>query len=75
MREGAGTVSATVIRESLARFDDLPLVVRVPSLPALDPGSRVELAVTGIDLLELTLHCEFRRRLAPETQVAGAVSA
>jgi hypothetical protein len=37
----------------------------VPSLPALDPGSRVELAVTGVDLLELTLHSEFRRRLEP----------
>jgi len=52
----------------------LPLTLRVPSLPPLDPGSRVELAVTGIDLLELTLHCEFRRRLAPETLAAGAAS-
>ncbi len=74
IQESAGTVAATVIRESLARFDDLPLVVRVPSLPALDPGSRVELAVTGIDLLELTLHCEFRRRLAGETPAAGVAS-
>lgn len=68
IQERAETVAATVIRESLARFDELPLVVRVPSLPPLDSGSRVELAVAGIDLLELTLHCEFRRRLAPETQ-------
>ena len=66
-QESAGLVTATVIRESLARFDDLPLVVRVPSLPALAPGSRVELAVSGIDLLELALHCEFRRSLDPLT--------
>jgi exoribonuclease-2 len=63
IQESAQTVTATVIRESLARFDALPLVARVPSLPPLDPGSRVELAITGIDLLDLGLHCEFRRRI------------
>jgi exoribonuclease II len=63
IQEGRNTAAATVIRESLARFDELPLVVRVPSLPALDPGARVELAVTDIDLLDLTLRCEFRGRL------------
>jgi exoribonuclease-2 len=66
VQERAETVSATVLRESLARFDELPLVVRVPSLPPLDAGSPVELAVTGVDLLELTLQCEFRR-LVPGT--------
>jgi exoribonuclease-2 len=74
IQENAQTVAATVIRESLARFDELPLIVRVPSLPPLDPGSRVELAVAGIDLLELALHCEFRRRLAPETPAAQPAS-
>ena len=64
-QEGVSTVTATVIRESLARFDELPLVARVPSLPALGPGVRVELAVADLDLLELTLRCEFRRQLAP----------
>jgi exoribonuclease-2 len=63
IQEGSHTAPATVIRESLARFDELPLVVRVPSLPALDPGARVELAVTDIDLLDLALRCEFRGRL------------
>ena len=63
IQEGRPAAAATVIRESLARFDELPLVVRVPSLPALDPGARVELAVTDIDLLELALRCEFRGRL------------
>ena len=69
-QENAQTVTATVIRESLARFDTLPLVVRVPSLPPLDPGSRVELAVAAIDLLELGVHCEFRRQLAAEAPLA-----
>ncbi len=63
IQEGVETACATVLRESLARFDELPLVARVPSLPALAPGTRVELAVSGIDLLELTLKCEYRRQL------------
>ena len=35
----------------------------MPSMPAQAPGSRVELAISSIDLLELTLHCEFKRAL------------
>ncbi len=58
-QEEIAVVPATVLRESLVRFDQLPLVARVPSLPALDSGSQVELAVSRIDLLELTLHCEY----------------
>ncbi|MBI2510115.1 MAG: RNB domain-containing ribonuclease, partial [Betaproteobacteria bacterium] len=69
VQENVNTVSATVIRESLARFDSLPLVARVPSLPALDPGVRVELAVAGMDLLELTLRCEFQRPLAVDANL------
>ncbi|HSB48537.1 MAG TPA: RNB domain-containing ribonuclease, partial [Burkholderiales bacterium] len=69
IQENAQTVTATVIRESLARFDELPVVARVPSLPPLDAGSRVELAVTGIDLLDLGLYCEFRRRIEAATQL------
>jgi exoribonuclease-2 len=70
-QEGISTVTAIVIRDSLARFDELPLVVRVPSLPALEPGARVELAVTELDLLELTIHCEFRGQSRLAAAVAG----
>lgn len=72
IQEGRHAAAATVIRESLARFDELPLVVRVPSLPALDPGARFELAVIDIDLLELTLRCEFRGRLEPAATAESA---
>ena len=67
IQEGRQTAPATVIRESLARFDELPLVVRVPSLPALEPGARVELAITDVDLLDNALRCEFRGRVETET--------
>jgi exoribonuclease-2 len=63
LQEEVHIVQATVLRENLCRFDDLPLVVRVPSLPALASGKRVALAISEVDLLEVTFHCEFRREL------------
>ena len=62
-QEGARTATASVLRESLVRFDGLPLVARVPSLPVLAPATRVELDLGEPDLLELGLRCEFRRVL------------
>ena len=62
IQEGVATAEAEVLREELARIDRIPLVVRVPSLPPLAPGKRVELAISDIDLIELTLHCEFKRQ-------------
>jgi len=58
-QEKIESVSASVLRENLVRLDDLPLVLRVPSLPAQPVGTRVVLTVSDIDLLELTLHCVF----------------
>jgi len=63
IQEEATHITATVIRENLLRFDALPWVMRVVSLPELPPETVVELAVSQIDLLELTLHCEFIRRV------------
>ncbi len=52
LQEGVATTEAEVLREELARIDRIPLVVRVPSLPPLPPGKRVELAISDIDLIE-----------------------
>jgi len=59
LQENRQRVTAGVIRDNLVRFDELPWVQRVNSLPELPPGSTVELDISQIDLLELTLHCEF----------------
>lgn len=67
-QEKVGAATAAVIRDGLARFEVLPLVVRVPSLPVLPAGARVELAVGEPDLLELTVRCEFRRALPADPQ-------
>ncbi|HEX5393061.1 MAG TPA: RNB domain-containing ribonuclease [Rhodocyclaceae bacterium] len=44
--------TASVIRESLVRLDDVPLVLKVPSVPALDRGVGVRLAIDSVDLLD-----------------------
>jgi exoribonuclease-2 len=62
-QEGAQLLTAVVIRDRLVRLERLPFVTRVPSVPELPSGSRVELSVVGTDLLELELSCEFKQQL------------
>jgi exoribonuclease-2 len=64
LQESVTAVDATILRENLCRFDDLPIVARVNSVPALRPGTRVVLDVSDVDLLELTFHAEFRHERA-----------
>ncbi|QDX81854.1 ribonuclease II [Denitratisoma sp. DHT3] len=59
LQQGRTTLTGQVIRENLVRCDDLPLVLRVPSLPACDPGQAVALAVEGIDLLDAEIRPRF----------------
>jgi exoribonuclease-2 len=63
-QEAAATLTGAVIRDNLVRLDRLPLVVRVLSAPELASGTAVEVAVTAVDLIDLTVDCEFRRALA-----------
>jgi exoribonuclease II len=70
LQEDARVVKATVLRENLCRFDELPLVARVASLPDLPGGSRVLLEISEIDLLELTFHCEFMREARAAQELA-----
>lgn len=60
-QEQARVVTAEVLRENAARIERLPLVAKVPSLPDLAPGTRVELEIGRIDLLESSLEARFRR--------------
>jgi exoribonuclease-2 len=68
IQENVASVEASVLRENLCRFDELPLVARVPSLPALRSGARVVLDISDIDLFELTFHCEFKQQLDPRAE-------
>ena len=58
---------AVVLRENLVRAEGFPLVTRVPSLPELDPGTRVCLEIAEMDLLERSLTVVYR---APAAQKA-----
>jgi exoribonuclease-2 len=62
-QERVTTADATVLRENLVRFDGLPLAVRVPSLPELDAGTRVRLAVEPPDLVGRTVNCSWQETL------------
>ena len=62
-QEGVAEADGTVLRDNLVRLDGLPLVVRVPSLPELESGSRVRLGIEPPDLIERQVNCLYRANL------------
>lgn len=52
LQEDVKHIVATVVRENLVRFEGLPVSARVPSLPALPPETRVNLALEDVDLID-----------------------
>ena len=72
LQEELKTVEGLILRENLVRLDGLPLVTRVSSLPALDPGTRVRLEVSGVDLIERTLAATYREVLGGGAVVTEA---
>ncbi|MEO7726859.1 MAG: RNB domain-containing ribonuclease, partial [Burkholderiales bacterium] len=58
-QENATVLQTTVIRDNLVRCNRLPLVLRVPSLQDVRAGDVVRVALSRLDLWELTVHAEF----------------
>lgn len=52
-------VDATLWRENLARLDGMPFVARVTGAPTLNPGDRIRVALSEIDLLDIDLTCRY----------------
>jgi exoribonuclease-2 len=59
LQERVTETTGAVIRDNLVRFDLLPLVVRLPDLPALAESAPVRIAIGRIDLVAATLECRF----------------
>lgn len=65
LQENIQEITANVIREDLVRFDTLPLVTRAPSVLGVAPGSKVRLAISSIDLLDINFHAELMETVTP----------
>jgi exoribonuclease-2 len=75
LQEHVRDAPAVVLRENLVRFEGLPLTARVPSLPELEPGTRVRLGVQHVDLLERTVSCVYRATLGGEPTALAVAEA
>jgi exoribonuclease-2 len=73
IQENVSEVTASVIREDLVRFDTLPLVTRAPSVMGVAPGSKVRLAISNIDLLDISFHAEYLETVTPPPDSAAVV--
>ena len=69
-QEDVRRIGAAVVKDDLLRLDGLPLLTRLPGLPALARGQRIELDVLGCDEVELSLHARLHQVLSvPATAV------
>lgn len=57
-------VEAIVLRDNLVRLTDIPLIFKVSSLPPQLPGSKVRLAITGSDLIDVEVDARYLATLA-----------
>lgn len=60
LQENIATIKATVLRENLVRFDDMPFFTKIHSLPELAAGTRVDLEIKHVDTLGLEIEARFK---------------
>ncbi|MBN8281832.1 RNB domain-containing ribonuclease [Zoogloea sp.] len=61
---GHPNMNARVLRESLVRLEDIPLIFKVPSMPTLPPGTRVRLGIDSTDLIDVEVRATYLETLA-----------
>ncbi|MGA8051571.1 MAG: RNB domain-containing ribonuclease [Burkholderiales bacterium] len=74
LQEKLTSSEAVVLREGVVRLAGLPLTLRIPSMPELEPGTRVRLDVGEVDLVERSVNCAYREVL-PGGPVSGVAEA
>jgi exoribonuclease-2 len=67
-------LNATVMKEGLVRAETLPLVFRALGTDSLPRGARVNVRLTGFDLLTLEVHANLISRIAEPTTAADELS-
>src|SRR5579871_241076 len=68
LQENVRQTHATVVRDNSVKFRDLPLYVRVPSLPPdVTPGTQVIVEVAAVDLIDSTIDAIYKSRLSGST--------
>jgi len=60
LQEEVRQARAEVVREGTVRLADIPLYVRVPSLPALAPGAEVVIEIGEVDLIDSEVRCVYK---------------
>ena len=59
LQEGVEEITGTVVRETLVRFDRVPLYQRLADLPALPQDTAVRIGIGRVDLLASTMECRY----------------
>ncbi len=67
VQEGVERIGATVIKGDVVRLDGLPFVQRMPGMPELPRGQKIELDVLGTDFIDLLLEARLRDVLSGQT--------
>jgi exoribonuclease-2 len=62
-QEGVRRIGAAVVKDDLLRLDGLPMLTRLPGLPTLPRGQRIEIDILGCDEVELSLHARLHQVL------------
>jgi exoribonuclease II len=67
LQEKVRLARTVVVRDNLVKFAELPLFVRVPSLPDLAPGTEAMVEVEEIDLIDTQVRCVYKKTLQQES--------
>jgi len=67
-QENITRIGATVLRGEVVRLDHMPFVARLPGMPLLARGRRIEVDLLGADEVDTTLELRLHRVLGETTQ-------